>query len=62
MNLILYLKGVLANIAGKISLACCYADVFLTFATLETRTLGRVDLRKDFWDCYLKRGKKLANN
>ena len=32
-------------------------------ATLETkRKLGRVNYRKDFWDCYWEQEKKLANS
>ena len=27
------------------------------FATEETRKLGRVNFRKDFWDCYWGQGK-----
>ena len=59
MNLIQALSLMFFSITpGKILLACCSADVLLAFATLETRTPGRVEFRKDFWDCYLEQGKK----
>ena len=34
----------------------------VTLATVETRKLGRVNFHKDFLDCCLGQGKKLANS